>query len=478
VIRIYPDLPPAFLNRALAAIAELALRWDIPVYRASSYEECDLVYSATRPNALKDSSVWIRFDTTLYEPQTECAAGEIDGLHYWGRNAVEADKIDLIGGIWRLLAMLDESQVPESKRDRLGTYMTPDLPTGRRETLRIPLVEEMAQIALNRLFAIKPHLQQMRQPRWPNGKKWILLLTSDVDHIHLGYWKEIAYNLAKFIIRGSPTYGRMTWTGLKYFGDLKDNPYFTFADWADWSSKHSIPVCFYLSLQPRGVPRDIHDVRSSVDNQPVDWDFMRGLAERGFEFGLHPSIKMRTSTASFIKGKQWLEEHLDRQIMGLRHHYLALDWRKPYETFTRQAKAGFEYDTSIGWRDACGFRAGTCLPYQPFDNELDKPVNLLEIPMSVMDAQICDYKGKANGSEAGASIAEVHNMLKQIKTLGGVAVLNWHQESFWNRGEVKGYFDFLLNVLNRFSIDGDCWMTTPMEITKWLGGKCNKLINL
>jgi hypothetical protein len=477
-LRIYFDIPAEYEQRARSALAEIAIRWGIPISRTLNNENCDLLYCSVRPSDIKDAVVWVHFDPTLYLPVTKCAVGKIDGLNYWSRQDAEAGKIDLIGGVWRLLALLDESQVSESDRNEHGIFNSTALPEPRRSVIEIPLVDEMAELLLLQLTRHLPLLYKAREARWPEGKKWVLLLTSDVDSINLGDWRELAFNFTKMVLRHNAAYGKMFWAGLKSFGRVNQNPYFAFKRWEEWLLPQNLPIAFFLFIQPIGVPRRLHDCRNSVDNQPIDWSLLQRLAASGIEFGLHPSIMTHESTDAFIAAKHRLEAHVGQKIDGLRHHYLALDWRNPSATFKRHVAAGFAYDATIAYRDTGGVRAGTCLPYQPFDSGVDQSIGLIEVPFCLMDGHLSELKsGSSLKSEIGITTDKAIEMLKRVCLRGGMVHLNWHQETFWNRGVLEHFHDRLRIIIEQMLLDEDCWKTTPREVAKHWICKYTKLIH-
>lgn len=453
-------------------LSELSVRWGIPVTFTDNPARCHLLYSS-HPSADNDKkSLWIPFDPSLYQPKTQCQIYRVDGFHCWGpQRATDPGQIDLIGGIYRLLALLDETQVSESDRNSLGIFNAASLPLSRRSAINIPLVEEMAELLLLRLKKTFPELKLTPRPRWPMGKRWALVLTSDTDSIHLGDWRDILYNFGKWLLRRNKVYLEMVGAGIKSRGRLKDNPYFNFPRWSEWLEPWGVPITFFLFLQPRGVPRHLHDCRTSVDNQPVEWEMMKQLTRRNVEFGVHPSIFSKNETRAFQEARKWLEEKLQQPVKGLRHHYLALDWREPWKTLRKHQEAGFLYDSSLGYRDTPGFRAGTSLPYRPIDIESNEVLNMIELPMFAMDSQLALNNNYA--SSPPADIGEVIRGIEQIKKWGGVVVLNWHQEGFWNRGLTRGYFDWLTIILDRFLPDEECWLTTASQVAEhWLARYC------
>jgi len=83
-----------------------------------------------------------------------------------------------------------------------------------------------------------------------------------------------------------------------------------------------------------------------------------------------------------------LEKVLGKKIVGYRNHYLKF---KVPETWGLPKEAGFKYDTTLGYADCVGFRNGMCHPFKPFDLNINSYINILEIPLIIMDRTLFDY---------------------------------------------------------------------------------------
>ena len=107
--------------------------------------------------------------------------------------------------------------------------------------------------------------------------------------------------------------------------------------------------------------------------------------------------------------------------MGGRQHYL----RWCPETWLHWERCGLAYDSTVGYADAIGFRAGTCIPYRPWLPALNREANLLEIPLLVMDRTLLGYMGLTEQQ----SLAAVLELLSRCRVVGGVFTLLWHNGS-------------------------------------------------
>ena len=446
-LRILLDIPAEYRSRALWVLDHVSTVLGLPVVEESSLPSADLVYSTTPGGANS-----LRFDQSCYEAGGSFALSDDGGPSLWASGGNDPD---LLGGMFRLLTLLDEGAVDPGQRNALGIFNTPGLPESRRAVLTRPLVEHHIERLWSRVAKARPDLE--RPPRWPGGKRWACIVTHDTDAVSLGRPRELLYNTAKLFARREPVRARMILAGLRHRRRPMGDPYFGFPEWRRLEARREIRSAFYLFVLPAGVRRHLHDSRSAITAPGIDVTPLREMADMGWEFGLHASIHSRHHPDGLRRGRQLLESHLERPIDGLRHHYWALDWERPWRTFRQHAAAGFRYDSSLAWRDVPGYRAGTSLPFRPFDLEERRPINLWELPAGIMDGHILE-RTSAGSEEAALSLIE------ETRSVGGLLVLNWHTETANQAMTQGGYRDAFERILDRVVSGGDVWITTPRQL--------------
>lgn len=458
-------IPDPSFRKAKYGFDILSHIWGIPlrVHHGEVPGPPDILYGARKPPGSSSNTLFIPFREEMYAPRTPCESLPVDGWDIWAGRSQGLPEIDFVGGLFRLITLMDESQVGNENRDRKGIFYTEALPQSRQKTLHIPLVENHAAFLLSRLLRLHPWIEERSVPRWPQGKKYVISLTHDNDAVNPSAMREILTNLVKTVFRRDKTHLDMLKAGLglrRPNGSFR-NPLYGFPVWKEFESAHNIRSCFYLFLIPPKTKRDINDCKSDVTDGGVNWSELKAMAEEGWEFGLHASIHAKHSLDPFLASKKYLEEKLERPLRGLRHHYWALDWKEPHRTFRKHVNAGFRYDTSMAWRNATGFRPAISLPYQPFDPVWNKPLAIYELPTCLMDGHIVHKNRDLN-----AAIDAGRNLIQQVKKRGGMAVLDWHAESSCNIYTYKDYFTVLQGILLPFFDDKEAWFATPHEITR------------
>lgn len=185
----------------------------------------------------------------------------------------------------------------------------------------------------------------------------------------------------------------------------------------------------------------------------------------GAEVGLHGSY-LAADDLERLTRERLLLAQLDGPLIGQRYHYLRVD---PHRNLVPLVRMGFHYDTSLGFPDALGFRAGIAHPFRPWDMEHDRPSDLVEVPLAVMDATLAEERYE--GLSAAAAKPRILTLLDwAAEHCGGFSIL-WHPERFdapSARGWDRLYFDVIDAVRDR---GGVCVSARELAGTaaEWLG---------
>jgi hypothetical protein len=187
-----------------------------------------------------------------------------------------------------------------------------------------------------------------------------------------------------------------------------------------------------------------YDVRDSKDN-------IRKLLDQGCEVSLHGIDAWRDSQKAEIEANH-IRELTGQATIGVRMHWLYFDENSP-ETLDR---AGFPYDSTFGYNDALGFRAGTTQPFLP-----PGAAHMLELPMNIQDTAMF-YPSRMNLSEPTA-LDSCRQLLKITKEFGGVVTVNWHTRSLSPERLWGDFYKTLLREMHGYRV----WFGTAQEIVTW-----------
>ena len=166
---------------------------------------------------------------------------------------------------------------------------------------------------------------------------------------------------------------------------------------------------------------DPHDGPTPETYDELRPQLIQTLRETGAEIGLHGSYTAAEDPGRLAEEKASLEA-LAGPVAGHRYHYLRAD---PHRNI---AELPFSYDTTLGFPDALGFRAGIARPFHPWDFERDAPADVLEIPLAAMDATLAE--DRYLGLSAKRAAPRLETLLDWAAANGGAFAILWHPDRF------------------------------------------------
>lgn len=180
--------------------------------------------------------------------------------------------------------------------------------------------------------------------------------------------------------------------------------------------KGKMPIFFYLSGK-RGKFDKNNSMRSNAMKKIVK------QTSSFAEVGLHPSYASNKKLSLLEAEKATIEAALGHSVRKTRQHFIKCSFPG---TFLGLIKAGFNEDYSMGYAQTCGFRAGTCTPYNFYDIVRDKESELRIIPFMAMDATFKTYL-KYTPQQALEKMIELR---EKARLFGGVFSVVWHNDTF------------------------------------------------
>ena len=174
---------------------------------------------------------------------------------------------------------------------------------------------------------------------------------------------------------------------------------------------------------PHDTGYDVHDRRIS--------ELMNELKSLGAEMGIHPSYVTFQSPKQLRGEVESLVALLGERSAGGRQDYL----RWSPNTWVEWDKLGLAYDSSVGFADHVGFRAGTCVPYRPWLWSEQREAKLVEIPLLVMDSTLYGYM-KLSANQA---LMVVKDIVDRCRAVGGVFTIAWHNTTLLRSGYSQIY---------------------------------------
>ena len=173
-----------------------------------------------------------------------------------------------------------------------------------------------------------------------------------------------------------------------------------------------------------GGHRDPHDGAAPEVYERLRPRVVETLLGADAEVGLHGTYAAADDEELLAEEKARLES-LGAQVAGQRYHYLRVD---PHRNLRALAALGLAYDTSLGFSDAVGFRAGLARPFRPWDFERERPLDLVEVPLAVMDVTLAEPRYL--GLSARAAWPRLEALLDAAAANGAAFAILWHPDRF------------------------------------------------
>jgi len=283
-------------------------------------------------------------------------------------------------------------------------------------------------------------------PEYPDGKSFAVCLTHDIDVVnHSVMWKGIG-GLKAIYKRDWPELGRQV-----SYARSKKRPYNNFEDIMALEAEYDARSSFYFMALEDGQQDhnySLHQVESEIGT----------IIDAGWEVGLHGSHEAYCDYDQICREKARLEKITGIPVVGYRNHYLR--FRVP-DTWEYLSRAGFLYDTTVGYADCVGFRNGMCHPYRPYNLNTDSVINILEIPLVVMDGTLySDHMGLT----PDVAMDCVKRLIDLIAECRGVFTLLWHNSMFLDGTMEKEMYGKILE----YCYERNAWMTSGAEIAEWV----------
>ncbi len=272
------------------------------------------------------------------------------------------------------------------------------------------------------------------EPLWPDGKRFAVSLTHDVDMVSTASTPD---QVLQALRHKRATVERELERGLRGTYLFSVYP----------GSRSSALDCLYGLDDPcvfRGRRRTVAELITI-------------LAAEGMEIGLHGGVASAFDADGLAEERRELERATGLEVTTTRQHLLRWDVRA---TPRAHELAGLTVDSSLGFNRDVGFRAGTSLPFRLFDVEQDRRLEVLELPLVLQDGPLLaadalelDPSG-ARGVTAG--------LLDTVAEVGGVATVLYHPHSLADPRFLELY---------RFTLDyalaSGAWVAPLGEIAAW-----------
>ncbi len=317
--------------------------------------------------------------------------------------------IDFFAAAFFMLTRWEESALPD--RDAYGRFPATASLAFRAGFLDRPVVNEYAELIgqlLERLGWRQPHADRVAQ----------LHLSHDVDHPRL-WWSaaDRLRTLGGSLVQRHKVRETAWWLRRHFF--RRQDPFDVFDTWMDLAGEKGLVSHFnFLGDRDKGT-----DCPYALTH-PYVRDLIQKIHRRGHLIGFHPSREAFADPALFQRELSSVQAASPQPVRTGRQHYLCFS---APDTWQRWEDAGMEWDSTLGYPEAEGFRCGICNSFPVFQFQTRQVLRLREKPLLAMDVTLAQYRNY----QPEEAWDRLRDLRRQVVRHGGEFVLLWHNSS-WN----------------------------------------------
>jgi hypothetical protein len=151
-----------------------------------------------------------------------------------------------------------------------------------------------------------------------------------------------------------------------------------------------------------------------------------------FECGIHPSYQSNSEPGRVSAELNRLEGIIGKKVLNSRQHFLKLNFPQTYQNLIQR---GIKEDYSLGYAEELGFRASIATPFNCYDISKEQEMDLRIHPFMLMDVTLNVYQKLGTA----AALEKVIPIIEITKKVGGELICIWHNNSFCEKDNWKGW---------------------------------------
>lgn len=344
-------------------------------------------------------------------------------------------KLDLLASIVLTLSRIEESFRP--RLDEHGRFPAKSSLAFREQFLERPILDEHGLAFRQALTFLLPGWR-------PEQPVFRVKLTHDIDDVGIPF--HLRSSLAHTLKRRSPSATIRDLFATISSGDPMELS--LVRKLAEISKERGLHSAFFWKSSPR-TPFD----SGYPLNDPKIHQVIRELRKNDFEVGVHPGYDTFHHRENLAREIGELKSALDEDFLGGRQHYL----RWSAQTWLDWESCDLRYDSSVGFPDQIGFRAGTSFPFRPWCWAENSELNLIEVPLILMDCTLVKYMRL----DIHEGLVRVRALVRRVRETGGVFTLLWHNTPLHDP-DYHGWYEAILDFL-----DGAKAYKVPLAADLW-----------
>ena len=378
------------------------------------------------------------------------AAGQLrvsDGAVEVGQSALRL--------VTRIVGVVDEQR--SGRADRFGRVPLEDNFIAPRGSERVPVVSRFAAALRDAVIAAAGQRRVALLAPWPERRQWAMAMSHDLDVVAM--WPAFTALRAAELARKGRVRELTKSVGAAVLETFRDPVWRAARHVLDTERSASVrSTWFVITETPTWNTVRDGDVTYLPESRAARRIVEAVLAE-GHEVGLHGSFETWTRAEQFTAQRERLARITGRPVRGVRQHFLRM---RPGTSHAAMRDAGFAYDSTCGFPDRNGFRAGVADVFEVWDDARRQALALDVVPFAWMDRALSKYRGIENPIEW---VNDAIELARTCRDVGGVWNGIWHPNLTTALGfpGAESAFEQLCAAL----VAEQPWSATLSEIVDW-----------
>ena len=346
--------------------------------------------------------------------------------------------VDIITNTFFMLSRYEEIVLTKNNNEILDNHQrfsSDNCVLCKEGLLERPIVDEY-------WYYLKEQLRKFGYKFNENNEELVVCLTHDIDSVQKYYSINNAIRSSASWLLKQRKFKKSYLELKEYFeGKLnyKKDAFWTFEKIVELEKSRGFTASYYFMTSGKAKVDNLYNIDEERIRKVIDY-----LDRNSMEVGFHGGYDSFDNENEFSDQIKELRKVVKNNRFGVRQHFLRF---KVPITWRIQSKKGILYDTTLGYADSIGFRAGTSIPFKPYDLEENKILELWEIPLIVMDtslknAQYCNLSPQ-EGYE------KIIELMETVRKYNGIFTLLFHNSSFdvsWY--EWKELYERIINYID------------------------------
>ncbi len=304
------------------------------------------------------------------------------------------------------------------------------------------------------------------EPLWPQGHPFVICLTHDVDLVSasftavqaLRYVRAGVDRSAMGVVRPLVRTLRALRAGISRAPDT--GAYLD--DCAAIEREYDVTATYFFAAPPTRPHRfdcwyGPDDACTFRGRRVRVADVMTALASDGHDVGLHGSLLSATEPQLLDAQRGALADATGLEITSTRQHFLR--WQEQ-RTPRLQAAAGLRVDSTLGSNDDVGYRSGTSLPFWLFDDEAQRPLHLLEVPLVAQDTALLRDDTLRLDVERARDL--LRDLADRCRSASGVMTALFHPNGIAQE-DARRLFRWTIE----YGLEHGAWFATLRDVDVW-----------